>query len=481
MASISETTTGDVLANDPVPAGTLVTEVNGVTVNSSGTTTIQGEYGTLTINASGQYTYTLRSGVGADHISTPDTFVYTVTAPDGSKDTASLNITPTAQAMNAVNDVSATMDLTSVHHTSVYSDTTVGVASWTTALFSSTQGSGSGTFVVDPNTALHNASLHFSVASLLALGGLTVNWTISDANGAIRSGSFSGASLLGGSIDVPLTGLDLNAGTYTLSFTGSVPGLSVGTITITPSVNGTTYSLSNFDVTGSHTVNGNIFDGTDSGGVLDQLHSVDTRLSVTGYNGVTTTLDPYTGSATVNIVGHYGTLAIGADGHYTYTLNSGVSLSTMTSKETFNYTLTDSAGRTDTATLTINMAPQFISSEHNDAITGTAYGDTLIYQVLNSTVGNATAGNVSSAGGDHWTGFSLAQGDKIDIGDLLVGWDGNTASLGNYIHVTQSGSNTVISIDRDGAGSTYTNTALVTLDNVQTTYDELVNQQHIIT
>lgn len=383
--------------------------------------------------------------------------------------------------MDAVNDVSATMDLTSVHHTSVYSDTTVGTASWTTALLSSTQGSGSGTFVVDANTALHNASLHFNVASLLSLGGLTVNWSISDGSGVIRSGSFSGASLLGGSIDVPLTGLDLNAGTYTLNFTGSVPGLSVGTITITPSVNGTTYSLSDFDVTGSHTVNGNIFDGTDSGGVLDQLHSVDTRLSVTGYNGVTTTLDPYTGSATVNITGHYGILAIGADGHYTYTLNSGVSLSTMTSKETFNYTLTDANGNTDTATLTINMAPQFISSEHNDAITGTAYGDTLIYQVLNSTVGNATAGNVSSTAGDHWTGFSLAQGDKIDIGDLLVGWDGNTASLGNYIHVTQSGSNTVISIDRDGAGSTYTNTALVTLDNVQTTYDELVNQQHIIT
>lgn len=69
-----------------------------------------------------------------DHISTPDTFVYTVTAPDGTKDTASLNITPTAQPMNAVNDVSAVMDVTSVHHTSAYSDTTVGTASWTTAL-----------------------------------------------------------------------------------------------------------------------------------------------------------------------------------------------------------------------------------------------------------------------------------------------------------------------------------------------------------
>ncbi|EOY6056985.1 BapA/Bap/LapF family large adhesin [Enterobacter kobei] len=481
VSSISETTTGDVLANDPVPAGTLVTEVNGVAVNGTGTTTIQGEYGTLTINSSGQYTYTLRSGVGVDHISTPDTFVYTVTAPDGTKDTASLNITPTAQPMNAVNDVSAVMDVTSVHHTSAYSDTTVGTASWTTALLSSTQGSGSGTFVVDPNTALHNASLHFNVASLLSLGGLTVNWTISDGSGVIRSGSFGGISLLNGSIDVPLTGLDLNAGTYTLSYTGSVPGLSVGNITITPSVNGTTYSLTDFDATGTHTVNGNIFDGTDSGGVLDQLHSMDTRVSITGYNGVTTTLDPYTGSATVNITGHYGTLAIAADGHYTYTLNSGVSLSSMTSKETFNYTLTDATGKTDSASLTINMAPQFISSEHNDVITGTAYGDTLIYQVLNNTVGNATGGNVSSTAGDHWTGFSLAQGDKIDISDLLVGWNGSASTLGNYLHVTNSNGNTVISIDRDGAGSTYTNTTLVTLDGVQTTYDELVNQQHIIT
>lgn len=480
VASISETTTGDVLANDPVPAGTVVTEVNGVAVNSSGLTTIQGEYGTLTINSSGQYTYTLRAGVGADHISTPDTFVYTVTAPDGSKDTASLNITPTAQAMDAVNDVSATMDVTSVHHTTAYSDTTVGSASWTTLALPSS-GSGSGTFVVDPNTALHNAVLHFNVASLLSLGGLTVNWTLSLDGTTIRTGSFNGGILLGGNADVPLTGLDLNAGTYTLSYTGSVGALGIGTITITPSVTGTSYSLSQFDATGTHTVNGNIFDGTDSGGVMDQLHSVDTRLSVTGYNGVTTTLDPYTGSATVNITGHYGILAIGADGHYTYTLNSGVSLSSITSKETFNYTLTDATGKTDSATLTINMAPQFISSEHNDVITGTAYGDTLIYQVLNNTVGNATGGNVSSTVGDHWTGFSLAQGDKIDIGDLLVGWNGSASTLGNYLHVTNSNGNTVISIDRDGTGSTYTNTTLVTLDGVQTTYDELVNQQHIIT
>ncbi|KZP62809.1 adhesin [Enterobacter bugandensis] len=481
VASVSASTTGDVLSDDIAPVGTLVTEVNGVAVNSSGLTNITGEYGTLSINAAGEYTYTLNSGVGVDHISTPDTFVYTITAPDGTKDTASLNITPTAQPMNAVNDVSTAMDVTSVHHTAAYSDTTVGSASWNAALLTSTQGSGSGTFVVDANTALHNVVLSFNVASLLTLTGLTVDWTLTNGATTVRTGSFNGGLLLGGTATVNLTGLDLEAGTYTLSYTGRMGPLGVGNITITPSVTGTSYSLSQFDATGTHTVDGNIFDGTGSAGTMDQLHSVDTRVSITGYDGVTTTLDPYTGSTQSSITGHYGTLAIAADGSYTYTLNPGISLSTITTKEVFNYTLTDANGTTDTASLTINMAPKFISSEHNDVISGTAYGDTLIYQVLNSTAGNATGGNITSAGGDHWTNFSLAQGDKIDIGDLLVGWDGNTASLGNYIHVTQSGSNTVISIDRDGAGSTYTNTALVTLDNVQTTYDELVNQQHIIT
>ncbi|HDR2765401.1 TPA: BapA prefix-like domain-containing protein [Enterobacter bugandensis] len=481
VASVSASTTGDVLSDDIAPVGTLVTEVNGVAVNSSGLTNITGEYGTLSINAAGEYTYTLNSGVGVDHISTPDTFVYTITAPDGTKDTASLNITPTAQPMNAVNDVSTAMDVTSVHHTAAYSDTTVGSASWNATLLASTQGSGSGTFVVDANTALHNVVLSFNVASLLTLTGLTVDWTLTNGATTVRTGSFNGGLLLGGTATVNLTGLDLEAGTYTLSYTGRMGPLGVGNITITPSVTGTSYSLSQFDATGTHTVDGNIFDGTGSAGTMDQLHSVDTRVSITGYDGVTTTLDPYTGSTQSSITGHYGTLAIAADGSYTYTLNPGISLSTITTKEVFNYTLTDANGTTDTASLTINMAPKFISSEHNDVISGTAYGDTLIYQVLNSTAGNATGGNITSAGGDHWTNFSLAQGDKIDIGDLLVGWDGNTASLGNYINVTQSGSNTVISIDRDGAGSTYTNTALVTLDNVQTTYDELVNQQHIIT
>ncbi|WP_337019232.1 Ig-like domain-containing protein [Leclercia sp. AS011] len=95
--------------------------------------------------------------------------------------------------------------------------------------------------------------------------------------------------------------------------------------------------------------------------------------------------------------------------------------------------------------------------------------NTLIYNVLSDT------------GGDHVSNFSLAAGDKIDISELLVGWNGDRATLGDYVQVSNSEGNTLISIDRDGTGTGYAPATLVTLDNVQTTYEELVNQNHIIT
>ncbi len=65
-------------------------------IAATGTTEVNGLYGSLIIDARGNYTYTLKNGVGADSIKTPDSFIYTVKAPNGDTDTASLNITPTA-------------------------------------------------------------------------------------------------------------------------------------------------------------------------------------------------------------------------------------------------------------------------------------------------------------------------------------------------------------------------------------------------
>src|SRR5690606_18346895 len=85
------TVTGNVIdENDAVTETTEVTEVNGIAVGGAGTTPIVGDYGTLTIDAEGNYSYTPNedgSGIGQ-----VDVFEYTITDADGNTDTATLYV-----------------------------------------------------------------------------------------------------------------------------------------------------------------------------------------------------------------------------------------------------------------------------------------------------------------------------------------------------------------------------------------------------
>ncbi|WP_336821492.1 BapA/Bap/LapF family large adhesin [Cedecea sp. VD20] len=473
--SLAASTTGNVMQDDIAPAGSLLTAVNGVSVSATGTTTIVGKFGTLTIDAHGNYTYTLNSGQGADSINTPDSFVYTVTAPNGDTGTASLNITSTPHIVDAVNDVSSIMAITSTQNTAAYASATVGQTSWNTALLASTHGNGSGTFTIADNTVLSGANIVFKVASGLVLGGLSVSWTLSDGLGHTYTGTFSGSALLGGTATIPVT--DLHSGTWTLSYVGNMGPLGLGTITITPNITGTSNLLDSFTAQ-STVVHGNLYDGTDSAGAADQLGSVHTLMTITGANGSSATLNPMANSdAVATIQGQYGTLTIDVGGNYTYTLNAGVAPGSITNKEVFTYILNDQNGHSDSATLTINMNPQFVSTAYGDIINGSsAYADTLVYHVLAGGANDGTGGN----GSDVWNNFSLAQGDQINIHDLLVGWNGQTSTLGNYLSVATVGNNTVISIDRDGTAGAFHSTTLVTLENVHTTLDELIQNNHIV-
>lgn len=47
---------------------------------------------------------------------------------------------------------------------------------------------------------------------------------------------------------------------------------------------------------------------------------------------------------------------------------------------------------------------------------------------------------------------------------LLVDWDGNSSSLGNYVTLSYVGNNTVVSIDRDGGAGDHQSTTLITLE-----------------
>ncbi len=115
-------------------------------------------------------------------------------------------------------------------------------------------------------------------------------------------------------------------------------------------------------------------------------------------------------------------------------------------------------------------------SGNDDSITSTAFddhfttgagSDSIVYKLL---ADDETGGN----GTDTWSDFNAQQHDHIDVSGLLVGWDGNQNSLGNFLSISHEGNNTVVSIDRDGTGTTYHSTKLITLENVQVdSLDEL--------
>ncbi|GCV52706.1 BapA-related adhesin SiiEA [Escherichia coli] len=159
---------------------------------------------------------------------------------------------------------------------------------------------------------------------------------------------------------------------------------------------------------------------------------------------------------------------------------TGFNTSTFTNIEgisgsNFNDTLTGSSGDN-----------QLEGRGGNDTINiGNGGHDTLLYKLLNAS--DATGGN----GSDVVNGFTVgtwegtADTDRIDIRELLQGsgytgngkasyvngvatLDAQAGNIGDFVKVTQSGSDTIVQIDRDGTGGTFATTNVVTLTGVHT-------------
>ncbi|MCL2894276.1 Ig-like domain-containing protein [Brenneria sp. MC1SB4.1] len=484
VETVSASASGSVMEDDIAPTGSSISAVNGVAIAADGVTSVTGEYGVLTIDAQGHYTYTLNAGVGADGITAPDSFVYTLTSPDGESDNGTLNINLVASPLTAVDD-SVTLAATAVQEETSYSDGDAGSTAWRSSLLGSTSGSASGTVTVAEHTLVKDASITFKVDSLLSLGSLSIGWTLLNSDGTeLANGTVGSGTLLGSSATVSLGDLTLDAGEYTLNFTGSIGALSVGSVTVSASVAGTNILLDDFQ-TESAAVEGNIFDGSGSlESAADQLVSVATTLSIADVDGNITTLNPYvTSDAAATVQGRYGVLTLNIDGEYSYTLNGDVNLTAITEKESFNYTLTSASGETAAATLTVDLALQLNGTSHGDIATGSVYddtfalgggGDTVIFNLLDAQ--DATGGN----GSDTWTDFSLSDGDQIDVSRLLQGGSDAAGNVGDWLSVETVNGNTVISIDRDGQGTAFSPTELVTLQGVEVTLDELL-ENHAIT
>jgi len=341
--TVAATVTGNLLANDTssvagtVPAGTLVTTVGSSAIAATGNTVINTTYGTLTVDARGNYTYALKAGLDVDTVPATDVFTYSVRDASGAVTTAALTV-------NLHNGPAATL---------------------------------------------------FSVNSLFAEAHVD--------DGTTASGSIYG------------------------------------------------------DSSAAHTG----------------------ALSITNEAGLTTAVSS---TGITLVAGDYGTLSISADGHYTYTLNSAVNVQDIAHKEVFSYSLAAADGTITTNSFTIDLHPLITGTAGADALTSSAYddtitagagADTLVYHLLNSA--DAVGGN----GHDTWTDFSVPNGDKIDISSLLVGWNDATSNVNDFVKVDHTADgNTVLSIDRDGTGTAYSSTQLVTLEGVNVSLEELLQQPH---
>ncbi|HFS7496081.1 TPA: Ig-like domain-containing protein [Acinetobacter baumannii] len=118
--------------------------------------------------------------------------------------------------------------------------------------------------------------------------------------------------------------------------------------------------------------------------------------------------------------------------------------------------------------------------EGNDTYMTNEGTDSILFQLLNSQ--DATGGN----GHDTVLDFTLGdirtnlQADKIDLSELLIDYSRDVSALAKFITVEQDAGNTTISLDRDGEGTMFNSVSLITLNQVNTTLDELLNNQQII-
>ena len=175
--------------------------------------------------------------------------------------------------------------------------------------------------------------------------------------------------------------------------------------------------------------------------------------------------------STVGVTANLSSTAAQATGFNTSTFTNieGISGSN------FNDTLTGSSGDN-----------QLEGRGGNDTLNiGNGGHDTLLYKLLNAS--DATGGN----GSDVVNGFTVgtwegtADTDRIDIRELLQGsgytgngkasyvngvatLDAQAGNISDFVKVTQSGSDTIVQIDRDGTGGTFAATNVVTLTGVHT-------------
>lgn len=322
---------------------------------ASGGTVVQGLYGTLTIDAQGNYSYKPNGSLSS--VGKVESFSYQLVHPvNGKSDTATLYVRiDSPQAAEVWNDnslgsnatlVDATNDVTSSSLTLTNLETT---STTTFASFNSPV-IGTVTKPFDFSVASGTTSdLTFSVTAsgLSLVSPLSLQLYQKVGSTWVLVNNYPSGTLLSlGNNTLGITIQDKPAGDYQVRVTA---GGLLSVASISTSLTAVATHTNQFVVGSATVATGNLLTDT-AGGGADVLGSQYTSLSVLsagafvvpGYNGVT-------------IAGTYGSLLVHADGSYTYTLNANQPSTVIGKTDVFTYELTHPSGATDTANLTVSL------------------------------------------------------------------------------------------------------------------------------
>ena len=412
-------------------------------------------HGSVTLNANGTYAYTPSAGyVGSD------SFTYSVSDGNGGTATATVNLTVTNAAPNAVNDSATTATNTPVNGDVSTNDSdpngdTLTYSLGTGPSHGSVTLNANGTYTYTPSNGYAGAD-SFTYTANDGHGGTataTVNITVNNAPPVAVNDSATTATNTAVNGDVSTNDSDANGDTLTYSLGtgpshGSVTLNANGTYTYTPSngyrgADSFTYSVSDgHGGTATATVNLTVNNAPPV--AVNDSATTTTNTAVNGdvstndsdANGDTLTYSLGTGPS-------HGSVTLNANGTYTYTPSNGYNGS-----DSFTYSVNDGNGGTATATVNVsvnNTPPVAV----NDSAS-TAY---------NTPVNGDVSTNDSDANGDTLT-YSLGTGPSHGSVTLNANGTYTYTPTNGY-----SGSDSFTYSVSDGHGGTATATVNLTVNN----------------
>jgi len=442
-------------------------------VAGSGETVFHGQYGDLTIDAQGQYTYALAvegdprylalQGL-AEGQQVNEVFKYTLTDGDNDQSSADLTITVTGADDGVTVVVPPTETGNPVHGTTT--DNTVfesGLADGSAP--DAVDLTAAGSFTVQALDGLHAseavtlgytdaggsaATLVLSKAALEALG--TAHQTVTTQYGTMELTGYSQAA--DGTITVNYS--------YTLVNAPVVDGASTtdGFTVVAKDVDGDVNPAQDLNIrivddapqahldvdsiaAGGTAAAGNVItgEGTAGGTANADVQGADgAHVSLVTSNNVSTNTATTDGSGNLVINGQYGVLTIGADGEYSYVRNPGTAGGV---SDVFTYTLSDGDTDTDTATLTINIGNDVPTI---GAIPAAGGEDTQVYE----------AGLLASRGTGESAGSDSTAPTTADGTIAFTSHDGvGSVSLGGHALSSDSSAPTVFADGTRGSVSAY--------------------------